>query len=131
MENFAAQIANLTKKTIEGQKPSWKNALSRKLIAALEGKNPNKIAETVEEEPEPTKETIVQHKQWTSVENNLSYERFNLHPETGVKQFFMEVMGPYGNPFIIPEPDLAFDVPSGLQYVNIKGEQKDLEKSGF
>lgn len=40
MERLSSQIVNLTKRSIEGQTPSYKNFLSRALIGKLEGKKP-------------------------------------------------------------------------------------------
>jgi hypothetical protein len=45
----------------------------------------------------------------------------NLGPN-GEKRFYMISPGKYGEPIITPEPDLAFEVPATLTYINAKGE---------
>lgn len=62
------------------------------------------------------------YKQWTAKMGEESYSIANLG-ETGNKRFYEVVNGPYGNPIIIVEPDLAFPCPEALTYINAKGEQ--------
>ncbi|MFA6475387.1 MAG: hypothetical protein WCV88_04280 [Patescibacteria group bacterium] len=49
------------------------------------------------------------------------YEILNLSA-TGVKRFYAVIMGKYGQPILVADPDLAFDVPTCFQYVNINGD---------
>ena len=41
----------------------------------------------------------------------------------GVKQFYEVVPGKYGNPIIIAEPDLAFEAPESVDYIDAEGEK--------
>ncbi|MBI2037785.1 MAG: hypothetical protein HYT15_02540 [Candidatus Magasanikbacteria bacterium] len=63
------------------------------------------------------------NKQWTIKvdETTGDYNVTNLGPN-GERQFYMVSPGQYGQPIITAEPDLAFDAPSNLTYVNAKGE---------
>jgi hypothetical protein len=61
------------------------------------------------------------YKQWTLTAGEYSYELVNSAAD-GTRQFYMVKPGPYGQPIIVAEPDLAFDAPASLSYVNGKGE---------
>jgi len=55
---------------------------------------------------------------------NLSFEN-----EEGTQLFYKVVPGKYGNPMIIAEPDLAFEVPNNVDYVDMNGRKEvPLEK---
>lgn len=54
--------------------------------------------------------------------DNGYYEIFNVGPDDALR-FYMVRAGQYGNPIIIAEPDLAFDVPSTLHCFNSKNEK--------
>lgn len=58
-------------------------------------------------------------KQWTVDVNDTTgeYRICNLGLN-GEKQFYEVVPGKYGEPIIVAEPDLAFDPPTNLLYVN-------------
>ncbi len=61
-------------------------------------------------------------KQWSIlVADNGDYTIVNLAPD-GTRQFYCIINGQYGEPLLIPEPDLAFAVPAGVHYVNAKGD---------
>lgn len=62
------------------------------------------------------------HKQWTiDVDpSDESYEIYN-RGSNGEKQFYKIVPGKYGEPLIVAEPDLAFDPPARLAYVDKTG----------
>ncbi len=64
--------------------------------------------------------TIIVVGQWTFDFWGDNYLIANFGPD-GVKRYFQIEKGPYG-PVIRAEPDLAFDAPDNLQYVNAKGE---------
>ena len=54
-------------------------------------------------------------------ENGYPYSINNTN-EDGAQQYYKVVPGPHGNPIIVAEPDLAFDVPASLDYVEATGE---------
>lgn len=62
-------------------------------------------------------------KQWTVTVNEADgkYNICNLGPD-GKKQFYEIVVGEYGQPIIVAEPEYAFDTPPNLRYINAKGE---------
>jgi len=68
--------------------------------------------------------TCFKFKQWTLVANEAD-EKYNICNlgSNGEKQFYEIVPGKYGEPIIVAEPDLAFDTPPNLRYVNAKGEK--------
>ena len=45
--------------------------------------------------------------------------------EDGKDRFYMVDKGPYGNPVITAEPDLAFKAPQGVDYVDAKGDKTE------
>lgn len=67
------------------------------------------------------------NKQWTlSVdEANGEYSISNIDPDTGKKRFYEIVAGEYGQPIIIPEPELSWDIPLEMaeNIVNLSGEK--------
>ena len=67
---------------------------------------------------------ISQHHQWTVyVVEEGNYNIYNLDPNNRKKRFFEVVMTkPHGQPVIVAEPDLAFDAPVNLLYLNAKGD---------
>lgn len=62
--------------------------------------------------------------QWTLRADDESYSAFNLGAD-GKKRFYEMQMGPYGNPIIIAEPDLAFPAPTTVEYVDKHGLAAD------
>lgn len=125
MEKLSQFLANKTKESIEEQKPSIKNLLSRAFIGKLEGKKQNFQDLLLE-----GKELFSKHGQWTSVLNEQSYERKNLNSE-GQEQFYTEVQGVYGNPLFIIERSKAFALPESLNYTNASGEAVDPSSMTF
>lgn len=74
---------------------------------------------------ERTKTMVFKHGQWmvhTQEGNGGGYNIYNLDPDTGKKRFYEVVPGKFGEPIIIAEPDLAFDAPANLCYINAKFE---------
>jgi hypothetical protein len=65
----------------------------------------------------------VTNKQWIVDVSGTTgdYAIVNLGPN-GERQYYMVSPGQYGQPVITAEPDLALDVPIGIEYVNAKGE---------
>lgn len=67
--------------------------------------------------------------QWVVEFFENSYRIYNPDPESGVKKFYEIQMGQYGQPIIVAEPELAFDPPASLIYVDFAGnETKPTEK---
>lgn len=64
---------------------------------------------------------MTKYKQWDLLTDEEKYNLCNLGPD-GKKQFYEVVMGQYGQPLIVAEPDRAFPCPANLQYINAKGE---------
>lgn len=62
-------------------------------------------------------------KQWRIRFLDGEYEFANIGPG-GVRQFYMVVPGQYGQPIIVAEPDLAFDAPGMLDYIDAEGKVK-------
>ncbi len=65
---------------------------------------------------------MTKYKQWDLLTDDEKYNLCNLGPD-GKKQFYEVIMGQYGQPLIVAEPDRAFPCPATLEYVNAKGEQ--------
>jgi len=84
-----------------------------------------------EKTPEKTADNLSrQYKQWTLEATNDQYSITNKGSD-GKKQFYEVTPGPYGNPIITVEPDLAFPVPSNLTYKDAEGKEvKPTEKIG-
>ncbi|HRY36362.1 MAG TPA: hypothetical protein P5230_00565 [Candidatus Magasanikbacteria bacterium] len=59
--------------------------------------------------------------QWGLDAGEGKYSITNLSPD-GKRQFYEVIMGQYGQPLIVAEPDRAFPCPTNLAYVNAKGE---------
>lgn len=77
--------------------------------------------------------TIHVCKQWSlKVADNGDYTIVNLAPN-GTRQFYCIISGQYGEPLLVPEPDLALSPPQGVTYVNAKGDviQPDQQISGI
>ena len=64
----------------------------------------------------------MQYLQWRAQMGEDKYNIFNPGTD-GRKQFYEVVMGQYGQPLIVAEPDRAFPCPENLDYINAKGEQ--------
>lgn len=62
--------------------------------------------------------------QWSLSSDNEGYNISNIGDD-GTKRFYEVVAGPYGNPVIIAEPDLAFPVPSTVDYVDSQGSKSN------
>ena len=66
--------------------------------------------------------------QWNLTSDEKGYHIANPDKE-GKKRFYDLNSGPYGNPVITAEPDLAFPAPATVNYINSKGvEAKPEEK---
>ena len=64
---------------------------------------------------------MTEYKQWSLMTDEEKYKLFNLGKD-GRRDFYEIVMGSYGQPIIVAEPDRAFKCPEVLNYVNAKGE---------
>lgn len=65
--------------------------------------------------------------QWHLTANDDGYHIDNPAPD-GTKRFYEVNSGPYGNPVITAEPDLAFPAPSTVSYVDSKGTEAEPEE---
>lgn len=65
----------------------------------------------------------VKHVQWT-VDVDEGTGKYNIYNpgDNNEKRFYEIVAGKYGQPIIVAEPELAFDPPANLLYVNVNGE---------
>lgn len=101
------------KGSIKNQEASWKNILTRALIAKKETGKVD-VLKLLLEGGEVLKQRFGQ---WEIALTKHGYEIHN-HTETGSKRFYSIVPGAYDNPFRISEPDLSFDLPTQLHYVD-------------
>ena len=60
--------------------------------------------------------------QWELTADDEGYQIENPD-EAGVRRFYRVDSGPYGNPVITAEPDLAFEAPSTVDYLDMHGNK--------
>lgn len=66
--------------------------------------------------------------QWELYADGEGY-RITNPDEDGIRRFYEVESGPYGNPVIIAEPDLAFPAPSTVDYVDSEGSEATPEEN--
>ncbi|PIQ79447.1 hypothetical protein COV81_02055 [Candidatus Peregrinibacteria bacterium CG11_big_fil_rev_8_21_14_0_20_41_10] len=71
--------------------------------------------------------TATYNNQWHLTANDSGYNIANPGPD-GTKRFYKVNSGPYGNPVITAEPDLAFQAPSTVKYIDSKGNETTPEE---
>ncbi len=70
---------------------------------------------------------ITYNDQWKLTADGKGYNIQNPAKD-GIKRFYEVNSGPYGNPVITAEPDLAFPAPSTVSYIDSQGEEAQPEE---
>lgn len=124
-EQISRFFTKATQQSIDGQKPSMKNIFSRAFIDKQETGKVD-LLKLILENGE-----VLKHKfgQWEVTLTQHGCEINNLGPD-GKRKFFSTIPMAYDMPGRVIEPDLAFDLPSGLSYVDA-GTGTEIDLAGF